>query len=426
MWSDAREEMRRRLQKWQSVGLAADHDTLLRCISAVLDNSYNHENLPKKTISEIQGALSLTATAINILLNTTETYLGMEPDKVYNTKQALPILVKYLVNNDNCFPDDTIKAQMLHWYVFSSTWGHFSGATPNLIDRDLLALKSDNPIDALNENLRQRVGERKVEAENFNVSRSSKRFYSLLRIMSLAGDAQDWGTGKRLPDHSDSPDDKLEWHHIFPKRVLRDAGVNDKLANNLGNLALQTRKTNRAIKDSEPAEYMPTVAEHHPGALESQWVPNEQDLWSVDKYREFLAERHRLLAEAANAFLHSLHSGVLPTPVERAVSTSTDEDNAILDVLSAFVVENGLPPGEFGYEIVDPVTNELVATLDLAWPNGLQAGLSDPIAVLVHEDNQVRKAANDAGFTRLFAGEDAREDFPRYVKSDILGEIAEE
>ena len=139
--------------------------------------------------------------------------------------------MKYLVDNDNHFPSDTAKAQILHWYVSSSTWGHFSGATPNKIDRDLSALKSNDPISTLHKNLRQGIGkDRTVSPDNFNVTRGSKRFYSLLRILSLAGGAKDWSTGKLLPDHTDSPDDRLEWHHIFPQKVLRDAGIADDVS----------------------------------------------------------------------------------------------------------------------------------------------------------------------------------------------------
>lgn len=216
----------------------------------------------------------------------------------------------------------------------------------------------------------------------------------------------------------------MEWHHIFPQKVLRDADIPDNLFHNLGNLSLQTRNTNRAIRDSAPADYMATVSEHHPGVLESQWVPDDLTLWSVDEYRNFIEARHRLLADAANEFLNSLHSGNLPAPIEQSTSTDADgdEDQALLDELNAFVQGHGLTLGELGYEIVDQSTNQLIATLNMAWPEGVQAGLSYKIAVLIDdEDNQIRKAANDAGFMRLFTGETASADFRRYVTDEILG-----
>ena len=71
--------------------------------------------------------------------------------------------------------------------------------------------------------------------------------------------------------------------------------------------------------------------------------------------------------------------------------------------------------------IIGEKNGELIAILDLAWPNGLQDGLSEPVAVLIDEGNSVRKAANNAGFRRLFAETTAPDDFRRYVQYEILG-----
>ena len=57
---------------------------------------------------------------------------------------------------------------------------------------------------------------------------------------------------------------------------------------------------------------------------------------------------------------------------------------------------------------------------DLAWPSGLQEELSQPVAVLLHEEAATVKFASDAGF-RCFT--DARS-FKRYVASEILGEAS--
>ena len=145
-------------------------------------------------------------------------------------------------------------------------------------------------------------------------------------------------------------------------------------------------------------------------------------MWKLENYQQFILERRRLLAEAANEFLDSLLAGQLPPTTWSAAPVSLDEDDeqVILDELNRFVIAEGLPAGELGYEITGN-DGTLIATLDLAWPNGLQDGLSEKVAVLIGEDNQVRKAANDAGFKLLFAETTAPEDFRRHVEENILG-----
>ena len=426
-WPEIREEMRQRLEKWEASRFKADRDWLLRCITAIVANNSQYEELKGKSISEIQQALELAEPAIDRLLEATQTYLGMDDNKVHKSKQAFPPMVKYLVNNNGDFPDDAAKARLLHWYISASIWGRFSGPVETAINRDLTALRSDDPIAALRQNLIREQGDRRISHENFDFNRSTGRFYSLLHILSHAGGARDWGTGQLLTGQDQDGSNALELHHIFPKSYLRDNRILPNDANKCGNLAFQTRNTNRGIRDRNPADYMPEIAAHHPGVLESQWVPNNPELWKVENYHEFLKERRRLLAEAANEFLNALSGGNLPSAVSAAVygELDDDEEEKILDTLNRFVTEHGLPAGELGYEIFDLNTGEPILLdgepipLDLAWPNGLQDGLSEKVAVLINEDNSVRIAANNAGFGKVFTDPD---EFQKYVLKNILGE----
>ena len=417
-WPEARDEMQDRLSKWEGMGFKADRDWLLRCVTAVVADSSDYGELKDKPVAEIQRILGDIEPVIDRLLEAARTYLGMDTDKVHNSKQAFPVMVKYLVDNGGDFPNDVAKAKLLHWYVNCSIWGRFSGTTATIINRDLGALKSADAIAALQYNLRQDVGDRVVEPDHFNFNRVNTRLYPLLHIMSRVWGARDWGTGRVLPDHEASENTALELHHIFPKRVLREAGVSTNDVNNAGNLAFQTKGTNQGITDREPEDYMQEVIERQPGALESQWVPDDPELRSVDRYHDFLAQRRKLLAENANEFLRSLGSGILPTPAAWTASAELDpdEEEAILDDLNSFVVAHGLPVGELGYEIVDE-NGELVATLDLAWPNGLEDGLSEKVTVLIDEDNSVRIAANARGFHQIFT---SPEEFKHYVSQNIL------
>ena len=81
----------------------------------------------------------------------------------------------------------------------------------------------------------------------------------------------------------------------------------------------------------------------------------------------------------------------------------------------------GLAAGELAYELADPESGEALAVIDLAWPDGLQPGLSMPAALLIDEDAEIEKIVNDAGY-RFFTDVSA---FQRYVALEILpGEIA--
>jgi hypothetical protein len=80
------------------------------------------------------------------------------------------------------------------------------------------------------------------------------------------------------------------------------------------------------------------------------------------------------------------------------------------------VRDQGLPEGELLYELTDRDTGQLLATLDLAWPAGLQEGLSQPVALMLDEPVKSIVAANRAGF-RCFTSVD---EFKQYVLREIL------
>lgn len=431
-WPDARTEMQKRLSKWQQAGFDAKLDWLLRCMNATITGSSEFERLDPENTERIQWSLQRTERAVDQLLESMRSHLFMDSNRLFAGKHAFSVMVKYLVENEGKFPNQATMARLLHWYLSVAIWGRFSGAVETVLNQDLSVLSEADPVEALLRNLRASQGERRVTQENFDMAYNAARFYPLLYIMSRVQDARDWGTGNQLRHHSLGIATKLEMHHIFPKAYLSSNGVSAKDANNMGNIAFQTQETNRAIGTKPPVDYMPEVERDWPGALESQWIPMDRELWKVENYKQFLEARRQLLADSANAMLDALRSGNIPAkglsaeaphqvgnlPALASTFSDLDDELAILEGVNSFVIEGGLSPGEMDYEVFHEDTTEPVATLDLAWPEGLQVGFSQPVALLIDEDLEVKTTASDAGF-RVFTSEDA---FRRYVEREILAE----
>lgn len=181
------------------------------------------------------------------------------------------------------------------------------------------------------------------------------------------------------------------------------------------------------MSDNDPAEYLPRVAEKYPGALESHWIPMDRSLWRIERYADFLAARRESLANAANRFLESLLQGTVPDRrvaldfAERpglapSVGTVRDEEEATrLEKLRRWLERKNLPLGEIDLELVDPNTNNLVV-VDLAWPDGIQSGLSEPVALMLDEDDESITTAARAGM-RVFTSVSR---LRSYVRNEIL------
>jgi hypothetical protein len=239
--------------------------------------------------------------------------------------------------------------------------------------------------------------------------------------------AQDWDTGVELTNHLLGRLSSLQVHHIFPRALLYNAGYSKADVNAIANFTFLTQETNLLVSDRDPTEYLEEFAYRQPGVVESHWIPMDRALWRVDHYLDFLAARRGLLANAANDFLDSLIRGVVPearavaSVLEREVvvvpgSVADEEEEKLLRDCNAWIIRQGLPEGELLYEMVDSETGDAQAILDLAWPNGLQEGLSQPVALLIDEGWETIEVVNRAGY-RYFTDVD---EFQDYVLREVL------
>lgn len=111
----------------------------------------------------------------------------------------------------------------------------------------------------------------------------------------------------------------------------------------------------------------------------------------MENYLDFLDDRRELLAKAANEFLDSLFVGSVPE-IEIIPGGIESEEECIIRECNEWIVEQGLPSGEIMYELADPNTGEPLAVMDLAWPDGLQEGYSQPVALLIDEGPKTEEA----------------------------------
>ncbi|HOI38107.1 MAG TPA: DUF262 domain-containing protein [Bacillota bacterium] len=432
-WPEAREEMKTKLKSWAKADYGFNLDWLLRCVNTVLTGEAKFQFLHDRTSDEIKDALRRATKHVDTSLNFIGGRLGLDHDRVFFGRFAVPVMVRYL---DRCNGQlsEKDRDKLLFWYVQAGMWGRFSGSTETYIDQDLAALEGpDTNVDKLLEQLRLWHGGLRVEPAHFDGWSLGARFYPVLYLLTRMGGARDWGTGLPLKHGLFGEMNRLEVHHIFPRSRLYKHGYKRPEVNALANFCFLTKDTNLNISDRFPKDYFPEIEQKHPGALASQWIPNEPALWEIENYRAFMEARKALLAEEANRRLAELLHGdlrwlegptaVIETPqaVEVVGGISGPDEEEELEALNAWMIEQGLPAGELSYDYADSDTGQQQAVFDLVWPNGIQKELSQPVAVLLNEPAETIAIANRAGF-RCFTATDA---FKQYVEEEILVEEAQ-
>ena len=419
-WPEARDEMRSHLDRWAETGYDRfDLDWLLRSVNTVLTGEARLVHLAERPVEDIEEALASATKSLDAALNMVGDKLGLDHGRVLFGRNAFPVMAHYIHRRGGSLEDAEWR-KMLYWYAYSAMRGRYSSSTETVMDLDLEQVEDlDSGLDLLLNRLRENRAT-EIRPGDFGSATRNSRFYPMLYLLTRMGAARDLCSGVALKADLLGKGSKLEVHHIFPKSQLRRHGYSSREINALANFCFLTADCNKKISNRLPEKYFATCEEAHPGVLASQWIPQDQELWSVDRYPAFLEARRQMLAHAANEAMESLlhGSGPLgqPGPLSLAVALGdeADEEEAALVAINQWMIGHEQLPGDIGHEI-DTGDG---ATLDLAWPDGVQPELTQPVAVLLNEPEQVIAAASAAGF-RCFTSAAA---FKRYVETEILGE----
>ena len=425
-WPEAREEMKRRLDKWEAAGYSFKLDWLLRNVNTLLTGEALFTALKDVDTPTFKAGLTEAEKGVDTFLNLIASRFGLDHDRVLGSRYSFPLLVRYWQQRGGDLSNAAERDRLLYWYVHTFLWGRYAGSTESVLNRDLgLIAENGGALERLIDDLRRDRGDLRLTPGDFAGWGMGARFYPLLYMLTRVWNAKDWETGVTLTNHLLGKLSGLQIHHIFPKAQLYKHGYGKAEVNALANFTFLTQATNLKVSDRLPAIYLAEYARKHPGVLESHWIPMDRELWTLERYPDFLAARRELLAQAANDFLDSLYHGGVPqrqvgasfgvvgSPVSGG-ATGLDEEEVLLEV-NIWLVERGLPEGEYMYELTS-AAGEALAVLDLAWPDGLQPGLSQPVALLLNEPKETEEAANAAGY-RFFTHTEL---FMAYVENGIL------
>ncbi|RLI39983.1 hypothetical protein DRO64_09740 [Candidatus Bathyarchaeota archaeon] len=244
------------------------------------------------------------------------------PDILPSVNSLIPLFALYHRWKNS---DDFSFKKALYWFLLANWDGRYSGSAITTLNEDIKTITDSKTFTEVVEKLLQRLQvPAKLERKDFleRYDRAGNRFLRLILWLVLyRRNAVDWVDRTRLGyDKTGSPITtgfQPQWHHIFPRSVLRRAGVKDDEIHALANITVMNERTNvKKLSSLKPWQYIrkysiPSDALHK-HLIPSEFINNvDEESWAIKRYPEFLVRRAELLARNANLLLQDLRGELI-------------------------------------------------------------------------------------------------------------------
>ena len=292
------------MEEYEDNGFDLDTRFLTRALIVIGTGQSRFKHLTefwKKSEVEMSKIWKNTNKAVNNTVNFVRHNARFEKSSWLPSLNALIILSAYF----NKYPKiaTEVESGLLRWFYLASLRGRYSGSSETYMDEDLKAIKSDTPLKNLMKNLESMGRSFEVTADEFDDAGLRNPLLPMTYAVARKNHAKDWFTGVELTRDVIGKDNDIQIHHIFPKKILKENGINRRDRDEIANLAFLGAKPNRRISASLPEKYLNEIVKSHPERLESQCIPIDKSLWKIENFQKFLEERRQLLAKAVNKLL---------------------------------------------------------------------------------------------------------------------------
>lgn len=335
-WPQARDVFKAKLKELEARGFAFKLDFVVYALLACLYHSGSNMRLLHAQENEepLKAAWAkLEGETLDYVANIMQSHAFVDHTDEINSIYALIPIIAYCYQQDGHLSDLQIK-KLVKWFFYSQIRYRYISQLPQKLDRDLRVVAgSDSPFDELLQVIKD---ERPLEIvpDEFVGRTVSHPLFPMMRWVFKSKEATCLTTGVKLRQ-SMGKKYQLEKDHIFPFSKLKGAGygqenrLNYSLAQEITNRAILTSIANRTKSANSAEIYLAEISEKNPEALAKQCIPADPELWKIENYQGFLAERRQMLADEINGFLASITEsqlGSAPITLEEMISEGESEE----------------------------------------------------------------------------------------------------
>ena len=216
-----------------------------------------------------------------------------------------------------------IESWVRRWFVMSVLTGRYSASPESRVDKDIKDINERGFTDVLADREAAELSDTFWEVglvQGLRTSSvSSPLFKAFLAAQACLGDkgflSKDITVRDMLTHHGDI-------HHIFPREFLKKQGYTRGRYNQVANLVCVQQEINIKIGSKNPNDYMAAIFQQcqtgqpiygvitDPGELAANFqanaLPQDQNLYHIDHYEDFLSRRREAMAEKIKHYYQKL------------------------------------------------------------------------------------------------------------------------
>lgn len=216
-----------------------------------------------------------------------------------------------------------IESWVRRWFVMSVLTGRYSASPESRVDKDIKDINERGFTDVLADREAAELSDTFWEVglvQGLRTSSvSSPLFKAFLAAQACLGDkgflSKDITVRDMLTHHGDI-------HHIFPREFLKKQGYTRGRYNQVANLVCVQQEINIKIGSKNPNDYMAAIFQQSqtgqpiygvitdPGELAANFqanaLPQDQNLYHIDHYEDFLSRRREAMAEKIKHYYQKL------------------------------------------------------------------------------------------------------------------------
>jgi hypothetical protein len=284
-----------------------DTGILVKTLVAFATNQSKFKTVNRVKIDSFKEAWKKTQVGLRFAINLLKNNARIENLRLLGSPFLLVPIAYYAVQKDEKLSKEDVRRIMLWFYVAHMKGRYGLGSSESILDSDLSVLSKTKDLNELLSLLKLQVKDFYTSEDEIRGKSIRSNYFSMLFFIAKQNEIKDWSTGMAITEKLFGKRHALQFHHIFPKSLLKKQGTDRREINDLANLAFIGGKTNRTISNKEPKKYLLEAIEKRGDEIFDDYhLPSKKELWELDNYHKFLNYRRGQLVKAINSHLEKL------------------------------------------------------------------------------------------------------------------------